>query len=90
MENPTTDAIKSAKLFPDNYTTYRNDRGTLGGGIFILMQNNIIATKQSQYVTKWELDWVKIKLKDSKDLLIAIGAFYMPHRNNKNMEELEK
>ena len=55
---------------------------------YILIQNNIIATEQPQYVTKCELDWIKIKLKDSKDLLI--GAFYMPHRNNKDMEELEK
>jgi hypothetical protein len=57
-------------------------------GPYILIQNNIIATEQPQYVTKCELDWVKITLKDSKDLLI--GAFYMPHRNNKDMEELEK
>jgi hypothetical protein len=57
-------------------------------GPYILIQNNIIATEQPQYVTKCELDWIKIKLKDSKDLLI--GAFYMPHRNNKDMEELEK
>jgi hypothetical protein len=54
----------------------------------VLIQNNIIATEQPQYVTKRELDWVKIKLKKSKDLLI--GAFYMPHRNKKDMEELEK
>jgi hypothetical protein len=58
--------------------------GTLEGGVFILIQNNIIATEQPQYVTKCELDWVKI---DSIDLLI--DAFYMPHRNNKDMEELE-
>ena len=87
-KNPTTDAIKSSEVFPNNYTAYRNDRGTLGGGVFILIQNNIIATEQPQCVTKCELDWVKIKLKDSKDLLI--GAFYMPHRNNKDMEELDK
>ena len=87
-KNPTTDVIKSSEVFPNNYTAYRNDRGTLGGGVFILIQNSIIATEQPQYVTKCELDWVKIKLKDSKDLLI--GAFYMPHRNNKDMEELEK
>ena len=62
-KNPTTDAIKSAEVFPDNYTAYRNDRGTLGGGVFIIIQNNIIAIEQPQYVTKCELDWVKIKLK---------------------------
>ena len=58
-KNPTTDAIKSAEVFPDNYTAYRNDRETLGGGVFILIQNNIIATEQPQYVTNCELDWVK-------------------------------
>jgi hypothetical protein len=49
------------------------------GGVFILVNNNIIATEQVQYITKCEIEWIKIKLKDAKDLLI--GAFYMPHRN---------
>jgi hypothetical protein len=62
-EYSTTDAIKSVEVFPDNYTAYRNDRGILGGGVFILIQNNIIATEQPQYITKCELDWVKIKLR---------------------------
>jgi hypothetical protein len=31
-KNPTTDAIKSSEVFPNNYTAFRNDRGTLGGG----------------------------------------------------------
>ena len=87
-QNPSKDAIKSSEIFPENYTSFRNDRGTLGGGVFILVQNNIIATEQPQYVTDCEIDWVKIKLKNQKDLLI--GGFYMPHRNTKDMEELEK
>ena len=28
-KDPTKDAIKSGKIFPNNYTAYRNDRGTL-------------------------------------------------------------
>lgn len=83
-ETPTTDAIKSSEVFPKNYRAYMNDRGILGGGVFILIQTSIIATEQPQYVTKCELDWVKIKLNDSKDL--PIGPFYMSHRNNKDME----
>jgi hypothetical protein len=47
--------------------------------VFILVNNNIIATEQVQYITKCEIEWIKIKLKDAKDLLI--GAFYMPHKN---------
>jgi hypothetical protein len=40
-KDPTTDAIQSSEVFPNNYTAYRNDRATLGGGVFILIQNNI-------------------------------------------------
>ena len=55
-QNPSKDAIKSSEIFPENYTSFRNDRGTLGGGVFILVQNNIIATEQPQYVTDCEID----------------------------------
>jgi hypothetical protein len=30
---PTESAIKSAETFPENFKVYRNDRGTLGGGV---------------------------------------------------------
>jgi hypothetical protein len=30
-KNPTKDAIKSSEIFPNNYTAYRNDRGTQRG-----------------------------------------------------------
>jgi hypothetical protein len=87
VENPTKDAIKSSEIFPSNCTAYRNDRGSLGGGVFILVNNNIIATEQVQYITKCEIEWIKIKLKDAKDLLI--GAFYMPHRNINDLNEFQ-
>ena len=32
---PTESAIKSAEIFPENFKVYRNDRGTLGGGVFL-------------------------------------------------------
>ena len=31
-KSPSLDHIKSAEVFPDNYTAYRNDRSSLGGG----------------------------------------------------------
>ena len=37
-ENPR-DAIKSNEIFPQNYNVYRNDRGTLGRGVFVLVEN---------------------------------------------------
>jgi hypothetical protein len=69
-KNPTKDAIKSSKIFPNNYTAYRNDRGTLGGGVFVLVHNDIIAVENPELVTNCELEWVKIQLKDRKELLI--------------------
>lgn len=72
-QNPSKDAIKSSEIFPVNYTADRNDRGILGGGVFILVHNNLISTELPQYVTKCEIDWVKFKLKTTHDLLI--GAF---------------
>jgi hypothetical protein len=87
-ENPTKDAIKSSEVFPKGFTGYRNDRGTLGGGVFILVRNEIISVEQPDLVTNWEIIWVEIQLKGKKKLLI--GSFYMPHRNMNCVEELEK
>ena len=39
-------------------------------------------------MTDGEIEWVKIKMKNNKDLLI--GSFYMPHREQKHLEELKK
>jgi len=85
---PSVDHIKSAEVFPEGYTTYRNDRSTLGGGVFILIRNDLISTEQVSLVTACELEWAKIRLTNSKDLLI--GSFYMPHRSEEVLCELEK
>ncbi|CAC5407576.1 unnamed protein product [Mytilus coruscus] len=87
-KNPTKDAIKSGEVFPEGYTAYRNDRETLGGGVFILVHNDIITVEHTELVTNCEIEWVKIQLKGKKELLI--DSFYMPQRNMKCVEELEK
>ena len=87
-KNPTKDAIKSSEVFPENYIAYRNDRGTLGGGVFVLVNSDIISIEKPEYVTSCEIEWVKLQLKDRKELLI--GSFYMPHRNMNDVKELEK
>jgi hypothetical protein len=69
-KNPTKDAIKSSEIFPNNYTAYRIDNGTLGEGVFVLVHNDIIAVENPELVTNCELEWVKIQLKDMKELLI--------------------
>jgi hypothetical protein len=43
--NPTIDAIKSCEIFPPNCNVYRNDRGTLGGGVFMLVEKSITSVE---------------------------------------------
>jgi hypothetical protein len=80
--------MKSSKVFPENYTAYRKDRGTLGGGVFVLIHSDIIAIEKPEFVANCEIEWVKIQLKDTKELII--GSFYMPHPNANDIKELEK
>ena len=72
-------AILSCEIFPSHYKDYRNDRSSFGGGVFILVHEDILSVEEPEYVTNCELEWVKIKIQGNKD--IHNGAFYMPHRN---------
>jgi hypothetical protein len=44
--------------------------------------------EQTSFITDGEIDWVKVKMKNNKDLLV--GSFYMPHREQKHLDELSK
>ena len=81
-------AILSSEIFPSHYKDYRNDRSSLGGGVLILVREDILSVEVPVYVTNCELEWVKIKIQGNKDL--HIGVFYMPHRNVHDIEELDR
>ena len=88
-KNPTPNHIKSSEIFPSNYNVFRNDRGgRTGGGVFILVQKSLIATEQTELITDCELEWVKIKLQNRRDLYV--GCFYMPKRDQRDLNELQK
>jgi hypothetical protein len=53
--NPMKDAIKSSDIFPPNYNVYRNDRGTLGGGVFIMLEKSITSVEQTSLITDGEI-----------------------------------
>ena len=86
-ENSKRDAIKSNEIFPQNYNVYRNDRGTLDGGVFVLAEKSLTSVEQTQFITDGELEWVKIKLLKNKDLLV--GSFYIPHRQHQHLDQLK-
>ena len=72
--------IKSSEIFPtDDYQVFRKDRDKDGGGVFILVKDNLIAIEQEDLSSNCEIIWIKLKLKKAKEILIS--SFYMPHRN---------
>ena len=53
-----------------------------------MTHKSLTAEEQSDLVTDGEMNWVKIKLQNMKNLYA--GIFYMPQRNKKDTQELKK
>ena len=82
-----------SEFFPHSlgYTPFREDRGagTVGGGVFILVKDTIIATEQKQLKTDCEIIWVKLDIVAAKPLYIA--AYYRPKESDAHsLEELNR
>ena len=46
---PTSpDAIQSSEVFPSHYKAYRNDRGTFGVGVFVLVHQDLVAEEKAE------------------------------------------
>ena len=58
--------IKSSELFPENYTAYRKDRNTAGGGVFLLVRKDIVSSNQPDLDSDCEILWAKIQLQNKK------------------------
>lgn len=52
------------------------------------MYKSITSMEQPTYITDGEIEWVNIKIKNNKDFLV--GSYYMPHREQRHLEELNK
>ena len=64
-ESWLTPDILDSEIVPTNleYAMFREDRtSNTGGGVFILVKNDIIATKQEKFQTDCEIVGVKIEL----------------------------
>ena len=51
----SADAIKSSEVFPSHYNAFRNDRGSLGGGVFTLVHRDLVALEKPEFVTDCEI-----------------------------------
>ena len=47
-----------------------------------------MAEEKPELVTSCEVEWVQVKLRGSKNLLVS--SFYMPHRNMSDLSELRR
>ena len=86
-KEPSKSAIKTCEIFPEDYIIHRNDRMSRGGGVFTGVKKHLIADEQTQLVTECEIIWTKVKTKNNKDLYLS--SFYMPHRNLKDLKNLD-
>ena len=86
-KNPESNTIYSPEIFPPYFNVYRNDRNSDGGGVFILIHQNLVSMETPQFVTDCEITWAKIHLKGCKELYIS--TFYMPHRNIPDLNALD-
>ena len=55
--------MKQSEIFPPHYAIYRNDRNRHGGGVFVLVSNEI-PSSLLQVSTQIEQIWVQIHLKN--------------------------
>ena len=81
------------EFFPHSlgYPPFLEDRGagTVGGGVFILVKDTMIATEQKQLKTDCEIIWVKLDIVAAKPLYIA--AYYRPKESGAHsLEELNR
>jgi len=71
-ESHLDDSIASSEIFPSHYQVYRN---TYGGGVCILVDNNI-PSRQVIVDTPCEAVWVQIH--NYEHLSVILGSFYCP------------
>jgi hypothetical protein len=68
--------IHNSEIFPPNYTVYRKDRDTTGGGVFIALKSQYTCSEIPCVLPNCETVWAKIDLKNSRTL--HVGCFYRP------------
>ena len=78
--------IDTLEILPDNYTVYRKDRSSKGGGVLLAIKNSINSSMQADLDTDAELIWAKIKAKNNPDLYIC--SFYRPPTDETGLTHL--
>ena len=73
-------------VFPFNYTVYRKDRNSAGGGVFIAIKDIFISYPLNEVDTNCEIVWASLQLKGCKKLIFA--SYYGPPKSNEMLMKL--
>ena len=74
--------VFDAEYFPENYSVFRKDRpeSKKGGGVFIAVTTDLIASVETDLDTDCEIIWAKINIAGCKQLNVC--AYYRPDVND--------
>jgi len=82
-----SEEISSAQVVKADYTTFRRDKHTLGGGVLICVKNYI--TCAELWVDKvYEMIAVEVKGRDPKPTWEIVGIYRAPNEDMRSLEKL--
>jgi hypothetical protein len=79
--------IRNAEVFRDEYTTFRRDRNTRGGGVLISVKNYIACAEQ-WLDEDFEMTAVEVKGRDPKFIWEIVGIYRAPNKDMRAIERL--
>ena len=86
-ESWLSEEINNAEVFRDDYITFRRDRGTRGGGVFICVKN-YIDCRELWTDEDFEMIAVEVKGRDPKFTWEIVGIYRAPNEDMRVVERL--
>ncbi|XP_068739230.1 uncharacterized protein [Montipora capricornis] len=80
------DGEPTYSVFPSNYTVYRKDRNSAGGGVFIAIKDTFASYPLYDADTNCEIVWASLQLNGCKKLILA--SYYRPPKSS--IDEVEQ
>jgi hypothetical protein len=79
--------INNAELFRDNFITFRRDRCSRGGGVFICVKNHIDC-RELWVDDEFEMLAIEVKSRNQKSTWEIIGMYRAPNEDMRTLERL--
>jgi hypothetical protein len=86
-ESWLSEEINNAEVFTDDYITFRRDRCTRGGGVFICIKN-VIDCRELRTGEDFEMIVVELKGKDPEFTWEIVGIYRAPNEDMRVIERL--